>query len=163
MVIGIDPGSTESAFVFLEGKQVRVAKKVDNFKLLACLESKLFDGVAISDVMESDLVIEWIQGYGMAVGQSVFETCRWVGLFEHAWGMDCTLLGRKAVKSHLCNNTGAKDSHVREALIDRFGPPGTKKNPGPLYGVTGDMLSALAVAVTFQDQQGRGMTWQRSD
>jgi hypothetical protein len=156
IVLGIDPGSTESAFVFLNADRILAAAKVDNFQLLACLESKLFDGISIAETMASELVIEWIQGYGMAVGQSVFETCRWVGRFQQAWGMDCTLMGRKAVKSHLCNNTGAKDSHVREALIDRFGPPGTKKNPGALYGVTGDMLSALAVAVTFQDLRTGG-------
>lgn len=155
LILGIDPGSTESAFVFFDGKKVCIAGKVDNFELLAYLESKLFDGMTltVAEVMKSDLVLEWLQGYGMAVGQSVFETCRWVGRFQQAWGMDCALMGRKAVKSHLCNNTGAKDSHVREALIDRFGPPGTKKNPGPLYGVTGDMLSALAVAVTYYDKE----------
>jgi hypothetical protein len=46
----------------------------------------------------------------------------------------------------------AKDQNIRQALIDRLGPPGTKKNPGPTYGVTSHMWSALAVAVTAHDK-----------
>jgi hypothetical protein len=41
----------------------------------------------------------------------------------------------------------AKDPNVRQALLDKIGPVGTKKNPGPLYGVSGHGWSALAVAV----------------
>ncbi len=44
--------------------------------------------------------------------------------------------------------------NIRQALIDRFGPPGKKKAPGATYGLSGDMWSALAVAVTFTDKLG---------
>jgi hypothetical protein len=42
-------------------------------------------------------------------------------------------------------------------LLDRFGPGrevavGTKRAPGPLYGIKGDEWSALAVALTLQAQ-----------
>ncbi|MBV8782506.1 MAG: hypothetical protein JO353_14005, partial [Phycisphaerae bacterium] len=52
----------------------------------------------------------------------------------------------------------AKDGNIRQALIDRFGPTkeraiGKKKSPGPLYGMSGDCWSALAVAVTYADQR----------
>jgi hypothetical protein len=30
-----------------------------------------------------------------------------------------------------------------------FGPPGTKKFPGVLYGISNDVWAALAVAVTY--------------
>jgi hypothetical protein len=58
---------------------------------------------------------------------------------------------RLKVKLHLCHDSRAKDANIRAALIDRFGKPGTKKNPGALYGVTRDLWSALAVAITFWD------------
>ncbi len=39
----------------------------------------------------------------------------------------------------------------RQALIDRFGVPGTKKSPGMMYGLHKDMIQAFAVAVTYFD------------
>ena len=38
---------------------------------------------------------------------------------------------RSAVKLHQCGSNRAKDANVRQALIDKMGPPGTKKAPGP--------------------------------
>jgi hypothetical protein len=152
VIMAIDPGDTHSAYCFLVNGEIADKGKVENevlLKMLEIKESAKMGGVEISD---AELVIEWIQGYGMTVGQSVFETCRWVGKFEHAWGRPVTLMGRKAVKSHLCNTTKAGDPHVREALIDRFGGQrGKAKQKGVLEGFSGDMWAALGVAVTFMD------------
>ena len=63
-----------------------------------------------------------------------------------------TLCYRKDIKLHLCGTTKARDPNVRQALIDRLGKPGTKKNPGPTYGVSSHAWSALAVAVYASDQ-----------
>ena len=57
---------------------------------------------------------------------------------------------------HLCGNNSAKDSNVRQALIDRFPRSGggktpqigTKGDPGPLYGIKKDEWAALGVAIT---------------
>jgi len=57
---------------------------------------------------------------------------------------------RKEVKIYLCGSMKAKDPNIRQALIDRLGDPGTKKNPGPTYGVKSHAWSALAVAVTAE-------------
>ena len=62
------------------------------------------------------------------------------------------MIPRKDVKRHLCGNTTTNDKYVRQALIDRFGEPGTKKNPGRLYGVSGHIWAALAVAITAADR-----------
>lgn len=103
------------------------------------------------------LVIEQIAGMGMAVGAEVFETCFWSGRFIQAWpGTAWDRLKRLPIKIHLCGTAKAKDANVRQALIDRFGPGkekaiGTKKAPGPLYGLKGDEWSALAVAITWWD------------
>jgi hypothetical protein len=47
----------------------------------------------------------------------------------------------------------ATDANIRASLIDRYGPGkdsaiGSKRSPGPLYGLKGDEWSALAVALT---------------
>jgi hypothetical protein len=61
------------------------------------------------------------------------------------------LVFRRDVKLHLCGSARAKDPNIRQALLDRFGPVGTKKAPGPLYGVKSHIWSALAVAVTASE------------
>jgi hypothetical protein len=53
---------------------------------------------------------------------------------------------RNAVKLHICGTPRAKDPNIRQALIDKYGAPGTKKNPGPTYGVSSHLWSALAIA-----------------
>ncbi len=43
---------------------------------------------------------------------------------------------------------------MREALIHRFGEQGSKKAPGPTYGIASHVWAALAVAVTYSDLHG---------
>ena len=95
-----------------------------------------------------------VASYGMAVGKEVFETVRWVGRFQQAWrDPDAVrLVYRKDVKLHLCGSPRAKDTNIRQALIDLLGPRGTKKNPGPTYGVSSHAWAALGVAVTAAAQ-----------
>lgn len=78
------------------------------------------------------LVIEMIASYGMAVGQTVFETCVWIGRFVEIASFNnikFEYIYRKDEKMNLCYSMKAKDSNIRQALIDRFGPVGTKRNP----------------------------------
>lgn len=104
------------------------------------------------------LAVESIASYGMAVGAEVFETCVWVGRFVERWL--CTggppeplRVYRREVKLHLCGSLRAKDTNVRQAIIDRYGPSrevavGRKAAPGPLYGFKADCWQALGVAIT---------------
>lgn len=73
-----------------------------------------------------------IASYGMAVGKDVFETCIWIGRFTELarlQNIEVEYIYRKDEKINLCNSMKAKDSNIRQALIDRFGEVGTKKNP----------------------------------
>ena len=147
-IIAIDPGETWSGVVWWYDGMVRSKGMFLNSDLVLRLMSPTTAGA---------LGIEWLSSYGMAVGRSVFNTCRWVGHFESAWeshngNPKANLITRKEVKLHLCGNSSTNDKFVREALIDRIGPVGTKKNPGPLYGISGHLFSALAVAVTLWDR-----------
>jgi hypothetical protein len=100
--------------------------------------------------------IEKIASQGMAVGQTVFDTADWGGRFHQCVeDRDSTIpvykIKRHTIKIHICNSARAKDTNIRQALIDRFGAQGTKKNQGKTYGMKKDMWSALAVAVTCYD------------
>lgn len=78
------------------------------------------------------LVIEMIASYGMAVGKEVFDTCVWIGRFKETAIMNhkkVEYIYRKDEKMNICHSMKAKDSNIRQALIDRFGEVGTKKNP----------------------------------
>ncbi len=151
MILAIDPGTTESAFVLMDGDQVVLDKgKIGNEEMLITVQ-------CFGVNYHHRCVIEMIASYGMPVGAEVFETCVWIGRFMEAFGPDrAERLTRNVVKNHLCHSSKANDGNIRQALIDRFGGKdtaiGCKKSPGPLYGVSGDVWAALAVAVTWSDQ-----------
>ena len=91
----------------------------------------------------------------MAVGKEVFETCVWIGRFKEIAllkNIQVEYIYRKEEKINLCNSMKAKDTNIRQALIDRFGIVGTKKNPGWFYGFKKDIWSAYAVGVTYLDK-----------
>ena len=100
------------------------------------------------------LAIEMVASYGMPVGKEVFRTVWWSGRFAQAWihyqRSEPIEVYRKDVKLYLCNSPRAKDANIRQALIDLIGPQGTKKNPGPTYGVKSHAWAALGVAVTAE-------------
>ena len=147
IVLGIDPGPTKSGYALYSGS--------------SCLESGECDIEAMLTIVgvtePCSVVIERVAHYGMAVGASVFETVFVSGqLFEAARvHRERARLPFMKVKMHFCHNSRAKESNVRQALLDRFGgrelAVGRKKSPGPFYGVKGHAWSALALAVAYHD------------
>lgn len=154
LILAIDPGNEKSAFVVLDDNNLKtvVGGILENGDILEIIANSSCDRMAI----------EMVASYGMAVGKEVFETVFWIGRFyEQARANDNIVyidrIYRKDVKMNLCNTMRAKDSNVRQALIDRFGVVGTKKNPGWFYGFKADIWSAYAVGVTYWDTVARGI------
>lgn len=145
VILAIDPGSEESAYIYLNpvSMEIEAFGKTKNENLV----KEIY--VAQAD----QLVIEQIKSYGMPVGDTVFETVFWSGRFAEAWGLKGPLfmIPRATVKSHICGSAKATDSNVRKSVIDIFGgqdiAQGTKKRPGRLYGVKSDVWQALALAL----------------
>jgi hypothetical protein len=155
--LGIDPGPVESAFVWWDAESERVIRleSIPVFKLGSFDIKPILCGV-------DHVSIEWIECFGMAVGQETFRTVAGIGwfaslLYDGSWNL--RLVPRRSVKLHLCNSMRAKDANVRQALIDRFGPVGTKKQPGKLYGVATHYWAALGVAVYSADVFDPGQFW----
>lgn len=154
MILAIDPGNTQSGWCLFDGARVFDSGVADNDLLLP----------SITCMKADTLAIEMIASYGMAVGREVFETCVWIGRFYQKWKMQTDskpiLVYRKDVKLHLCGTTKAKDTNIRQAIIDLFPATGggktpqigTKKQPGPLYGISSHSWAALAVALTATNQ-----------
>ena len=149
IVVGVDPGTYQSAFVVWDGRRVTRKGIVPNAELRVWLQS-------CRDMVPWVFVFEQVESFGMAVGKEVFDTVLETGRFfqivEHA----AELMPRKVVKRHLCYTTRANNSNIRAAILDRFGgkeaAQGLKKTPGPLYGVRSHEWSALAIALTWYDQ-----------
>jgi len=156
VILAIDPGQKESGVVVFDGKRVVYS---NSEMLNPVLVKKLAGPWAGEDAGLSCLAIEMVASYGMAVGVSTFETVLWIGRFVQAFGAHrSTLVYRKDVKLFLCNSMKARDTNVRQRILDIFPATGggktpqigTKKLQGPLYGVKSHALSALAVALTFK-------------
>ena len=152
IILAIDPGSVSSSLVQYDTRAdtLRGRGTMVNTELLEAMRAGFGSNV-------DQVVIERVEGYGMPVGVDIFETVYWSGIFTEAvHPVPVARIGRKAVKIHLCGTARAKDPNVRAALLDRFGgesAKGTKAAPGPLHGIRADEWAALAVAVTWSDQQ----------
>lgn len=149
LIFAIDPGPSESAYVIWDGKNQKILEKaiVSNKRILQLIYAK-------KNGNNFSLIMEMVEYMGMPVGREVFETVLWIGRFVEAAGLENMqnhLMGRRKVKIYFCNSMKAKDSNVRQSLINRFGPPGTKHKSGLTYGLKKDLWSAFALAVTYYD------------
>jgi hypothetical protein len=152
VVLALDPGPVQTGWAMYDGSRVLDSGVIENHDALYELDFMTFPA-SLWERAES-LAIEMIASYGMAVGKEVFETCVWIGRFIQAAPLQHRLIYRKDVKMHLCGTTKAKDTNIRQALIDKIGAPGVKAAPGPTYGVKSHAWPALAVAVTALEVPG---------
>jgi hypothetical protein len=156
MILAIDPGPVKSAWVVYDPDSpepiIQAGIEENDDLILRALNEEF-------EIEIDEVVIEMVASYGMAVGASVFETCVTIGRFVQLFSrLPVSMMYRKDVKMHLCQSMRAKDANIRQALLDRLGPQGTKKAPGKTFGVSKDIWSALAVAVTFADTCPKGGT-----
>lgn len=156
-ILAIDPGTYHSAWVVWDGISISSKGKLTNESFRSLIESGRFKDC---EVVAMEMVGHY--GRGMPAGQEVFDTCVWIGRILELMGGKLEeggivdLVARQRVKLHICGTSTAKDANIRQALIDRFGAPGTKKNPNHItYGVTADIWQAFALGVTYVDQESQ--------
>jgi hypothetical protein len=145
MILGIDPGPVKSAWATLDGYPMTVAATIaGNSELLDLLRSIDLCSVAIEQVT--------YQGR-RSIGAETLDTVRWETRFAsaaQAAGHRVTLIPRNTVRTKLAG-PHAGDKEVRAAIIERLGPVGTKRAPGPLWGLKSHEWAALAVALVARD------------
>ena len=138
-ILAIDPGTNESGYVLMDGLKIIDKGNIGNDSL----RTRMFLGFDCEHV-----IIEKMENQGMPVGSEVLDTCIWIGRFvERAALMSKSweLITRKTVRLHLCGSSRAKDSNIRQALLDRYGKEVTK-------GVVRHAWQALALATTYLDR-----------
>lgn len=168
-LLAIDPGNIESGYVLVEYEGGRVRKILDAGKVgNSLLMYKTGDMIRQGET--NQIVIELIESFGMPVGREVFQTCIWIGRFiQHARdnsdaqifsstereSVKISYITRREEKLTICGSVKAKDSNIRQALIDKYAEfdwkngKGTKAKPDFFYGFKADMWAAFAVAHTF--------------
>ncbi len=149
----IDPGNKVSGSVIYNTmiKQITdIHTEIENEELISLIPN--YRGFT------DYLIIETVRSYGMAVGDSVFETMEFLGRCRQAYGMTRSVkMSRLEVKERLCHSHKAGDANIRQALLDLFPASGggsrpqigTKRLPGPLYGMSKHAWSALALGVAY--------------
>lgn len=152
-ILSIDPGNIESGYTYIESNPFTILDfgKIANEDLLSYCFSYEYDYLAI----------EMVASYGMPVGQTIFDTCVWIGRFiqvANQRNIPYQQLYRKEIVTQLCGTSRAKDANVRRRLIDLYAThdfkngKGTKSNPDILYGFKADIYSALAVHTVFVER-----------
>ena len=157
IVLGLDPGPTHCGVVIY-----------DTSPRSACFAWKALTVAEAIHVIEAYagraglVAIERVQSYGVA-GASLLRTAEVGGMLHQCasnLGLDVVWLYRREVLRGLdVTGKGNRDSLVRQRLIeihggDRASAVGTKKEPGPLYGVASHAWQALAVAVVAGMEAG---------
>lgn len=176
MILSIDPGPEKSAWAVVD-EETYVGPDADDFmpfehvtapKLLGWkhepnqdLIDRIIAGKKFKNVKY--LVIEECVSYGTTMGRTVLDTIFVSGMIWQAWIMSqedayIVKITRPTVRTHMCGKaTGVSAAVMRSRIYDiyagnkgRKGAVGTKKNPGPLYGIKGDhAIDCLALAITF--------------
>ena len=157
MILAFDPGNEYTAYCLIDDDRRPVEfGKVPNKDALVYVYHHA------GDTRIEAVVIEMVASYGMAVGKSVFETCVMIGRLTEAAEMSyfpVDYICRIEEKTTICHDSKAKDSNIRQALIDRFAQhdlkngKGTKKNPDWFYGFAKDEWAAYAVGTTWLDKK----------
>lgn len=161
MILSFDPGNEFTAYCLIDDDRRPVEHgKVKNEEALDYIY-KFYN----THARELDaVVIEMVASYGMAVGASVFQTCVMIGRLTEAArsvGADVDYIYRMEEKTTICHDSKAKDTNIRQALIDRFAQhdkkngKGTKKNPDWFYGFAKDVWQSYAVGITWIDKMER--------
>lgn len=152
-ILSIDAGTTESGYCLGTSEYNPLQfGKISNEELLKIVKEAEYE----------ILLYEEFQCYGMAVGQSTIISITWNGRYIQSAldrGLKVEPILRKEEKMCLCGTMRAKDTNIRQALIDRFATfdykngKGTKGNQDFFYGFSKDSWSAFAILTTYLDKE----------
>ena len=161
-VMGIDPGPEHSGWVILDVRSGELVEKgvTNNDLFIQTLASK------IQTRRVHFVVIEKVVAQGMSVAQPTFETCGKAGEFFNEVDRYSTAaafyMPRREVKLQLLGKVVGNDAQVNQAVRELMGDKGTRKNPGPLYGMAGsDMWAALSVTLGWCKKNLKPDEWKK--
>lgn len=144
-IIGIDPGPSCCGVVRIFPGERKIA-----YHSQGCGVGDIFPQFAAKTTIA---VCEQFQPQGQPIGVASRDTIINIGRLCKQWELaarrELVLMTAPEWREILCDSRRAKDGNVRDALIAIYGEPGTKKNPGPTYGVTSHAWQALGIATAY--------------
>lgn len=160
LVLGIDPGTyTHGITVYDTG-----AERVLWSNPAACLDDvrkavRLWDDIVPSE--RAIVVIERVESYGIAGGDLIVTAENGGRIAEAALsitGNEAQWMTRREVCQQFGISGKGKDAQVRQACLLRHGRTaadavGSKKAPGPLYGVTSHAWQALGLVLAWHERE----------
>lgn len=163
IILAIDPGTRTSGVVLYDSDERRVLfseKEMENLAVLDNLGRRTI-WTGAEHLRYEQVGVERVQATGMG-GNDVMITCEWSARFLERAFVGCqrppVWHHRREVLRHLdiSGGKGNKDSKVRMRLIELHGgtkqaAQGTKKAPGPLFGVASHSWQALGLALLVAD------------
>ena len=160
-ILGIDPGPVKSGYIFLSLSNENIFNRIDKNHV----ENNKMKRIIISKCIKFnniEIVVETIVSYGTVMSQATIGTSIWAGRFLQMVedvNKKVSFLSRPDVKMNLCKDSRAKKANMKQAIKDRFGEYGTKKNPGRLYslktnlekGVLEHIWASFQLAISYID------------
>ena len=145
--VGIDPGTTKSAYVVTDHYEPMYCAKVDNEKMRDLLiNANIVEGRSARLIIEVPICRKW-------AGREVSDTAIWAGIFLSSWpdfhGAYRDMLTRQAVRMHTVGKK-ATDAKIIAYLKERFTAPGI------FDAFKADIWQAYALVVTFIDKKYGG-------
>lgn len=169
IVLGIDPGPETSGVVIYDSAAKRVLwsdASASTDEVLRAFEPGGFADLCNRAWAEA-VVIEQVESYGIP-GNSLLMTAEVCGRFRQraidSFGVAPVLMPRREVKRVLGVVGGGADGQVREAMLARHGgtkqaAQGSKKAPGPLYGLSSHAWQALGLVVAWMERESAVGAW----
>lgn len=154
IVLGVDPGPTTCGMVAYCSERERVLVAHKGIPVERLLEAMADPGLC--DVV----ALERVQSYGIS-NPNLYQTAEVMGKLWYAAELNnypVELYYRRQVLRALdVTGRGNRDSLVRQRILEIHGGNkqvaiGKKSKPGPCYGVAGDAWAALAVALTYLEE-----------
>lgn len=156
-ILGIDPGSQFSAWIIYQPGMKPIFNgfgKEPNDEVCKRIESTK----DLWEILVIEKVATYINPYAKSGGLSgdVIDTAIVIGRFQQVANYckkESILMTRRAITTTVTGLSKCGDKEVRAALIKRFGEQGTLNNPGPCYGISSDIWSALACSAAYIDKE----------
>jgi hypothetical protein len=155
LILGLDPGPRICGICEYDPRVRRVFSSISDASVEYALQ--------MLDSNPYVVAIERVQATGQIAGNEVLWTAEVSArLYQRAldYGYEAEWLYRREVLRILdVTGAGNRDSLVRARLLEMHGGPeakGTKRAPGPLYGLSGHGWAALALAVAAAGRRGSG-------
>lgn len=152
IVLAVDPGPTTSGVVVYDGARVLYAAKDDTIADVYAIIGSFAGCLQL-------VACERVQSYGIA-GASLLRTAEVYGGIRRTAevaGLPFAGIYRRDVCNALHVKGKGRDQQVRQRMIEMHGgskaeATGTKRAPGPLYGVTSHAWQALGLAVVARER-----------